>query len=443
MGPTYRLGFFVLALSPLFHGCTDIGEQSSTRDTFKVGTYNAGLAYGFVAHAEQRAPEILTALPKVDVDVLCVQEFWESKDWNGLNGAAAEQGVWNQSYRRPAKPEADPPLMVDATVEAGIVDAGALDASMDASMMDASMMDASMMDASMMDASMMDETVRCTKEETDPLEVCARAACGDVTVDELVGCVVDACGKEVGALGEACFGCVVGAIGNDLDTILDRCGPEGVGGDDGGYYAEGSFGTGILSNMPLRDTEALVLRSTSNRRAVLYAKIAGTAADTIHFFCTHLTANLTQIPYRGEYASWVDEQAAQIDTILAWVNEKVGVDGKVILAGDFNSGPGMGDIRESLPEHYAQYIAAGFDNPYASRSDAQCSSCDANPIGDDLAVSTGSLIDHVFTRNISSSNYDLSAERFLTEPLSVEIEGEVVDSAYSDHYGVKLDIKRK
>ncbi len=64
-------------------------------------------------------------------------------------------------------------------------------------------------------------------------------------------------------------------------------------------------------------------------------------------------------------------------------------------------------------------------------------------IGDDLAVATGSLIDHIFTRDISGDAYELSAERFLTEPLTVEIDGEATDSAYSDHYGLRLDIKRK
>lgn len=413
----WRLGFLFVVF-----GCTDIGEQSVTRDTLKVGTYNAGLAYGFVAHAEQRAPEIFAALPNVDVDVLCVQEFWEAKDWNGLNAAASERGVWGNSYRRPPKPEADPPLMTDASIEASVGDA-----SMDGGMGDASMND----------------NVRCTAEEADPLETCARASCSDASVDELVSCVVESCGTEVGGLGEACFGCVVSSIGNDLDTILNNCGPEGMGGGDGGYAYEGSFGTGILSNMPLRDTEALVLRSTTNRRAVLYAKLAGTAAETVHFFCTHLTANLTQLPYTGEYDSWADEQTAQIDAMLGWINEKAGTDGKVVLAGDFNSGPGMGDIRESLPENYAQYASAGYDNVYASQADAECTSCDANPIGDDLAVATGSLIDHVFTRNISGDDYELEADRFLTDAIAVEIEGESVDSAYSDHYGVKLDIKRK
>lgn len=430
---------FVLAI----FGCTDLGDASQTRDTLRVGTYNAGLAYGFVKHAEQRAPELFEALPKTGLDILCVQEFWTSADWNKLSAAAFESNVWRNSYRRPPKPEADEPIMgdaagLDASFDAARLDAAMMDSAADSALMDAAA-DGASMDAAV-DAS--EPGVRCTAEEADPLETCARASCSDVSTDDLVDCVVKACGAEVGALGEACFGCVVGAIGNDLDTILDRCGPEGEGGTDGGYAYEGSFGTGILSNMPLRDPDALVLRSTTNRRAVLYAKFGGTAAGTVHFFCTHLTANLTQLPYTGPYDSWADEQAAQIDAMLAWIDEKAGTDGSVIVAGDFNSGPGMGDIRASLPENYAKYGQAGYDNPYAEQPNAKCTSCDDNPLGDDLAVATGSLIDHVFTRNISESDYEKSAERFLTEPLNLQVEGESVESAYSDHYGVKLELKR-
>ena len=379
-----RLTLLALSATAIF-GCDSLSDVAATRDHLIIGTYNAGLADGFVDFARQRAEPVAQALAESDFDVLCLQEVWLAQDWERINAVGLER--WRAATRRPN--------------EGG-------------------------------------EAGQCTAEETMPLEMCARENCSDVPVEMLAGCALQNCAEAFAILAMPCAQCVVAQVGQTIEAILDVCGPA-AGEGAGAYTYEGSFGTGIVSTMPVRQTDSLLLRSTTVRRTVLYSLLAGTAVGDVHFFCTHLTAALSSVPYTGQFASWEEEQAAQIDDMLAFVQSKAGDDGQVVLLGDMNTGPEAPGISAEFPAHYQKFVDAGFANPYLEAGDVQCTFCEENLLIEDFAGGDGGLIDHIFTRNVPGT---FQTSRVLDQPIEIEVDGAARQVSYSDHFGVRMRIER-
>ncbi|MEZ4466462.1 MAG: hypothetical protein R3F43_18930 [bacterium] len=277
----------------------------------------------------------------------------------------------------------------------------------------------------------------CGAEETDNLVQCVEPACSEVPPDMLVGCATDNCGDQVNALSPSCITCISMNIGKTLDEMVDACGPDA--GARGCYAYEGSFGTDILSRFPLADTDALVFESSLNRRAVLYAKATGTPFGDVHVFCTHLTANLSQVPYPGDAGSWGAEQAAQITAMRAFIDQKAGADGNVVVLGDMNCGPGVeGKAEAELVENY-QALIPGFDVSWPTQADADCTFCGDNPLVGGVDRSHSVLLDHILTRGFGEAA--ATASRIMDGPLTLDVDGMQVPSAYSDHYGLKVRIE--
>ncbi len=357
-----------------------------------VGTYNAGLALSFVKYTLERSPAIVDAMKNQQFDVLCLQEVWRQGDWDAL--ARALPGLPNQT-RREAEPSATGPS--------------------------------------------------CIAVELDPLQACAETSCGTVPASELTQCVLDFCQTEVDGVTGNCLNCLVENIGTgDFAQIRSAC--EIVGGmaDAGtgspGFAFGGSFGTGILSKFPFAEVDSRVLESTSTRRNVNYARISASPVGELDVFCTHLTADLTQVPYSGTFGSWAEEQSLQIDAMLAFVEQKSGDSGTIVMMGDFNTGPAVGNATADLPDNYAKLIAGGFDNPYAAQSDAACSFCASNQLigGADPVMDSGVLIDHVLLRRFSGS---AAGEQFLREAVELDTDADgLVTTSYSDHYGLRVTL---
>jgi endonuclease/exonuclease/phosphatase family metal-dependent hydrolase len=366
---------FVL-LSLLAFGC---GESELT-----VATYNAGLAVSFVSYAEERAPQIIADFPADTLDVICMQEVWEQRFWDQLTASVAS--THPHTFRRPNE------------METG-------------------------------------GTTGCEPGELDALEACVVANCPGATPDTLVDCALDMCGPEVEGLPTPCLNCLINNVSlGDLDMIRAAC--EGEGG--GSYAYEGSFGTGILSRYALAETDSLLLESTANRRAVLYARIPETPQGEIHFFCTHLTANLSSVPYTGTAAGWPEEQAAQIAALLAYAADKTGGTGKWILAGDLNNGPALPGITAELPDNYAMWSAGGLRNLFAEQADVSCTFCDDNPLNLGTMGGEGGLIDHIL---LSADVPNGTGRRFLDGTIDiVDSGGATVTTAYSDHYGLAFTL---
>ncbi len=371
----HPLAALVALFSMAFAGC-------SPNPSMEVATYNAGLALGFVDYTDERQPLITDALSAETADMLCAQELWRQADWDAVTAAAAS--TWPHTYRLDDAQE----------VRAGGCDMG----------------------------------------ELADAEVCVNLHCAGVGADMLADCALDNCGAELAMLTSECIMCITATVGRgDVAVIRELC--EGDAGTPV-YAYDGSFGTGILSRLPLEETDSLVFPSTINRRAVLYARVTSDIGP-VHFFCTHLTSNLSSVPYAGIYASWEEENVAQIEAMIAYIDTKTGGSGQVILAGDLNTGPaGPGFIAE-LPANYEAFSAAGFSNPYATQPDVACTYCDDNPLNLGTMGGDGGLIDHVLLRGI---DLPTRGEQFMRDSITLSYEGMSRPAAFSDHYGLRLRI---
>jgi len=376
-----------------FTGCDDddpaeTADAGQTPDSgtpapsLTVATYNAGLARGFVDYADQRAALIGPAVAAIDLDIVCLQEVWEVGDRQAIE--AALRSEMPHTFSIPA-------------------DAGEC------------------------------MGMGCMEEETNNLVACVEPACGELPPDMLIGCATENCGDQVNALSADCLECVGSNVGKSLDEMLAACGPEATARTC--YAYEGSFGTDIVSRYPLSDTDSLVFESTLNRRAVIYAKAATDLGD-VHVFCTHLTANLSMVPYRGSFASWEAEQAAQIEAMRAFIDAKAG-DGQVVLMGDFNNGPQTAGAEAELLANFTA-LSAGYDTTFAT-ADAPCTFCGDNPLVGGVDRDHSVLLDHVLLRGFTGKT--TTSARIIDQAITLEVDGMSVDSAVSDHYGVQVEIK--
>jgi endonuclease/exonuclease/phosphatase family metal-dependent hydrolase len=390
-----RLLIMSIALLGTLTGCDDDPEPAAAQ--LNVATYNGGLAYGFVNNAPERRQPIFDALAAEQLDVLCVQEFWEADDRDALRAAVTDSMA--HSYGIDAFP--------------GVCGG--------------------------------DGVASCTQAETEPLEACAIANCGEEPDANLVNCVIAECGDELAAVQDGCTACMATQAGASLETIIAACGPEA--GPHACYAYDGSVGTDILSRYPMGTTSHMVFDSTLNRRAVLHAELTDTPMGTVHVFCTHLTANLGGVDYPGglcaadpttvcDAGSYEAEQLVQINQLRAFIDEKAG-DAPVVLLGDFNTGPGVGDKASAELEANYDVLTGGFDTTYATSTDADCTFCGDNPLVSGADRDHSVLLDHVLLRGFDDKTK--TSTRILDGRISLEgIDGE---SAYSDHYGLKVVIK--
>lgn len=364
------------------------GDDGGAGKRLTAATYNLGLldSVGFVS---QRAPLAIEAAAKLDADVLCVQEVWDQAHWDALATANEKQ--------RPHTLRLAP-------------DPGAV--------------------------------AKCTLEQFDPLQSCAEPACGDSS--DLVTCVLAECGAQVGQLSTGCIDCLLeNAPSGDFPAIRAACAPgDGGGGElapeDRSYVSGGSYGIGLLSAKAFAETDERLLDASTVRRAILYGRLDDTPVGTVHVFCTHLTAILSGLQYEGSYDGWEAENAAHVQALIAWAEEKAGADGKLLLLGDLNTGPEAADIVASVPENYALLPAAGFDNAFLSDPDAACTFCTSNPLVMSEDTGAGALIDHILTRGIDEP---VAIERVLDELVTIDASAsEEREVGLSDHFGLRATI---
>lgn len=374
-----------LLLAGLTHCDSDGGTAEPGIPLGTYVTYNAGLAYGFVPYAEARLPLVGPAVAKLGADVVCLQEVWEPADVSAVIAATAE---------------ALPHAYWDDTTGTG----GTLPAA-------------------------------CGEAEAAPMRVCVDTNCDGVPVDGLADCVLTECGTEFSELSDDCAGCLAANIGGTADEIFAACAEEG----SPRYAYDAANGLLLLSRWELVDRTALVLDSTTNLRAALFARARDERGDTIALVCTHLTT-VFGFTYRGEHDSWAGEQAHQIGQILDLLGERTVPGEPVVFLGDTNNGPAVGtSVTAELPENYALLTTAGFVEPYVARDDATCTHCPdspLNPEGGDSAI-----IDHAMIRDLPEGAA-ATATRILTELVTMDTGADgVQDLPLSDHYGVALTLQ--
>ena len=130
--------------------------------------------------------------------------------------------------------------------------------------------------------------------------------------------------------------------------------------------------------------------------AALYAEI-----DDVQVMCTHLS---TRLPfYFGAHGDPEGQQRYELNIMLDWMNERNN-GGPQVMLGDFNTGPDGDNILAEFGENYALIEAEGFRSANIESAEDFCTWCpDENLLLEDDGTPT-SAIDHVFTRNASSSN---------------------------------------
>lgn len=346
---------------------------------FTVVTFNTGLATGYVDWAPQRLPLIGEAIRSLEADVVCLQEVWADDDGQAIIDAT--RAVFPHFYRV---------LTADET--------GGGEAA-------------------------------CLPEELDPLAACTRAHCGEVPPENLANCVLGNCGDEFGAISSTCQTCLVSQLGNTVDDMVAAC----SGGSGGTYAYDGRNGLLLLSRYPLTNQETLVFESYLNRRVALHVVVQGPNLGAVDVYCTHLTADLSDVPYGGTKGSWGAEQGLQVDALTQWV-EQTRSAVVVVVAGDMNCGPeGTNGVTAQHGENYQKFLAAGFSDPYVDQHGDTCSWCADNPL---VGGGSSSIIDHVFVRG---SWPFATSSRVLDQPVTLPGPPEV-ETRLSDHYGVSVTV---
>jgi endonuclease/exonuclease/phosphatase family metal-dependent hydrolase len=251
--------------------------------TFRVATFNAGLAVGVLPYATERLPRVVDALVALDVDLLFVQEFWLDTHWNLLRDAARA--------KLPYTFRPDPVLPQRGAV--------------------------------------------CTAEQLAPLVACAKKFCAGKRDEALARCVIEHCAAQGFALPSECLNCIASSPTGTLDQIVARCigaGPTpATSPPDGSPQARdrgliaygGSFGTGLLSRTPLLGPEMIAFHATVNARGAVYARTDAGTFGQINVFGTHFSPGGT-------------EQGPQVDEFLAWIEARDPAT-PALLLGDLNT----------------------------------------------------------------------------------------------------------
>lgn len=355
-------------------------NQGKGGNRLNVATFNTGLARGYVLYASERSTLIGQAVSDLGVDILCLQEVWRPADVTAIQqGALAKL------------PES---FFLEPLTEEGIAGAS------------------------------------CTEEDRAPLEICARKNC-PVPADELANCVLKLCNAEFNAVTPPCQACLVRNVGEELDAMIENCTTM-----SGSYSYNGSFGIGLLSKRKLEDRDHLVLDSTGNRRAILYATVNTAGFGKVHLFCTHLTSIFTAIDYTGTQGSWKQEQFNQMGWLIDFMDSKVVGDELVLLMGDLNSGPAGEGFAGEAEENF-QILANAMDpSPYLSGPSPACTFCEDNTLVQE-DKDRGIVVDHILYRNFPGQ---ASAQRILDAPISLQYRGETLSTFLSDHYGLKVTL---
>jgi endonuclease/exonuclease/phosphatase family metal-dependent hydrolase len=372
-------------------GCSE-DDGGSAGGPARVATFNAGLAFGYVEEASARVDPIVDAISASDYDVLCLQELWTSQNMDGTWTTSVIEdlltrvsGTYPESYwQRTTVPE-DAPL------------------------------------------------TGCEIAEADQLLACADPACGDVPPENLADCVLANCSAEFDMTSSSCQSCMVANLGMPLDAIVSAC----RGQSRGGIVYDGHNGLALLSKHPLTSTSVLELQYALTARAVLHAEIDLPGHGPTDVYCTHLAADLSAsvaYPPNSPFESYAGENLAQINALLSYVDTS-GSTGQNVLAGDFNTGPAVGDTQAELPQNYQRIVSSGYADPVFDLG--QCSFCDANILVGGQGAG-GQMIDHVFLpENLAG---DATAEIVFDTPVDIiGADGQPTQVNLSDHYGVAVE----
>jgi endonuclease/exonuclease/phosphatase family metal-dependent hydrolase len=257
----------------------------------------------------------------------------------------------------------------------------------------------------------------CGPFKLNSLKGCVDSACtpNGVSAEE---CVQKACKDKYDALSDDCKICL--AANTDSPTSCIFRAPE--------YVQGGRNGVALFSKLPIEDAHFEDYGTALVHRGMIRATIAGRAIA-----CTHLSSDLTTVPYPSgqPWSSWKEEQAAQIDKVVA----SLPPDGCRIVMGDLNASQATnGSIRPELDSTLAGFSAKGLREPWES---PVCTWCPppANPLA---SGQDEKQYDHVLTAGCGAPKY----RRILDQPITVQHAGQTLETRLSDHFGLMAEIPR-
>jgi endonuclease/exonuclease/phosphatase family metal-dependent hydrolase len=343
--------------------CDDAAGLCDRGLTF--ATFNAGLAHGAVPFAEERVGPIVDALRQDPADVLCLQEVWRDDD-----AAAIREGIED--------------LYPHAFRERTVSDSS---------------------DWFACGPTQWPELYRlndCVSERCKP---------DGVSVFE---CVKDQCAAEYAAIDDGCKLCLAANPGSPLKCAAWKAPLFGQ---------EGRNGLLLLSRQPLEGARYGAYETVLIKRGLISASVAGRNVQ-----CTHLSADLDSVPYPpGTFASWREEQRAQVRTLAAQAGK-----GCTVLLGDLNAGPASPGVDAELEDNFAAILEAGYADRW--RDAPVCTFCGENPLVCSDPARCGDhspRIDHVLFRGCPDG--EVRYRRIADGPISLAAPGAW---RASDHYGV-------
>jgi len=383
-----RMFVIFVTVSIFMMSCGVIEEE----DSFVYTTYNVGLAPTFVPLTDERLEPLKNAISNHEADAICLQEVWLPEHVEAIRTAAKDWFPYSYSV---------PP-------EQKYTDEAA-----------------------------------CTEMEISPLVSCIENRCPSMTVVDAL-CVLANCSVELNNLqvqNPVCAGAVISQVGHPLDeAIAAATKPAAL------FAFDGSNGLLLLSRYPLQDTQFIdfVDKSTTNHRVALFATIE---IDGKHHIlgCTHLTANLKDVPYTGSFSSWEEENYSQAADIISF-HKKTYSYGTfnphlIYLAGDFNCSMAnnatgvIGDFEDSCQ----QFRDAGYFSPGMDK--LGCSFCEDNLLNMSKGEGEGNLLlDHVFIKYPLDTDLPTQVETVFNNVIEVETSEGKQDANLSDHFGVRVRI---
>lgn len=227
-------------------------DDPGAQPTLSLLTFNAGLAEGAVALAEQRRPYIIDALQKTTADVVCLQEVWTDDDAGAIQDAL--RGVYPYFVREKTTDTSK------KSVPCGVWSTYQLD--------------------------------RCVKKECTPYGISAEE------------CVSSACAERYDALSNECKLCLAANTDSPTWCAIWPGARE--------YAWDGRNGLLLLSRRPISQASYQAFDTVLVKRGMITATVDNTSVICTHLSSDLKTV---PYPTDRRLKSWQEEQLEQVETI--------------------------------------------------------------------------------------------------------------------------------
>ncbi len=209
---------------------------------------------------------------------------------------------------------------------------------------------------------------------------------------------------------------VLGALGTDYEAVF--------GNFLGGPIGEAGLGQMTFTRLPITKSEN---RSVSQIRSVQHLALQ-TEHGTVDVYNAHLEGTGAVLE-TGE-----DAAVAEMDAVIAFINETRDPNGLVVLAGDLNAEPDDPSIQRLLDASFIDALAEAGDPTCNQAGDPGCTNSEI-PLGDNAERTSDHRIDYVFvTGHIGVLSVRVKEARlFFADPADIG-DGRLLQ--VSDHIGL-------